>query len=60
MFEEEDTQGITEYHPINMENVTRVLLEGAKLSKILYILEVFLLSEFEHLVLTEKTLNHQP
>lgn len=30
------------------ENVTRMLMEGGKLSKMLYFLEVFLLGEFEH------------
>lgn len=32
----------------NRENVTRMLMEGGELSKMLYFLEVFLLGEFEH------------
>lgn len=32
----------------NRENVTRMLMEGGELSKMIYFLEVFLLGEFEH------------
>lgn len=48
MFEEEDSQGVIGYHPVIRENVTRMLMEGGELNKMLYFLEVFLLGEFEH------------